>query len=502
MKKKLDDEFKKLDLSDAQALSKENRTLLDDIVKLETIQSVGNEGIKVRLQDTQEFPEDHKLFWSAIRKDKDKFFDEYVNLIESIFECDPETSIDGSKHPKYNQTGRGPLNNSQEKFVARNKIPFTSGQTYSLLKYVTEKYVYIRLGSYDDNTWLDNSFPTELNDANGDYLTGRTYYQRIIDLKFKEYMDSCSTTLKGLRKPTLIELIWSYWLEEGMLQQTMVALSRRFQNMRTGTKDPLANLALDPLRPLNNILWGYIQDTQHRLTIPRRAYEYDHHYGLKLIGAAVPSINSVDSRSKFIGALNHLLMKTSKLYKEVDDLTMKADGFPVLNALREVHLLLAEGAHNQFGDLPTTARIEMLIEQFILSRDEIKDFLGGRPMMPYKEGWMDRIDTMKSLQGWTNTSISYFYDLATYGEQMLLSIRWGDWASVDDSALATEWAIYWRDAIQRYIHSYRIVTGVDLSYQESIKIREGEESLQPSVLIKRKMKQELQYQSSNGKFST
>ena len=32
MKKKLDDEFKKLDLSDAQALSKENRTLLDDIV--------------------------------------------------------------------------------------------------------------------------------------------------------------------------------------------------------------------------------------------------------------------------------------------------------------------------------------------------------------------------------------------------------------------------------------------------------------------------------------
>jgi len=40
---------------------------------------------------------------------------------------------------------------------------------------------------------------------------------------------------------------------------------------------------------------------------------------------------------------------------------MIADAFPVLNALREVHLLLAEGAHNQYGDLPWTARHEMLM---------------------------------------------------------------------------------------------------------------------------------------------
>ena len=48
-------------------------------------------------------------------------------------------------------------------------------------------------------------------------------------------------------------------------------------------------------------------------------------------------------------------------YKEDDDTTVIADGFPLLNALKETHLLLAEGAHNQFGDLPWTARHEMLI---------------------------------------------------------------------------------------------------------------------------------------------
>ena len=57
---------------------------------------------------------------------------------------------------------------------------------------------------------------------------------------------------------------------------------------------------------------------------------------------------------------------------------MIADGFPLLNALKEVHLLLAEGAHNQFGDLPWTARVEMLIQQWLLARPEMREFLQGR----------------------------------------------------------------------------------------------------------------------------
>ena len=79
-----------------------------------------------------------------------------------------------------------------------------------------------------------------------------------------------------------MELIWSYWHEEGMLVQTLNAILARFQNRRhrpTG-RDPLARFDLDPLRPLNNLFWGWTQDEMHRLTVRRRAFEYDHEYGL------------------------------------------------------------------------------------------------------------------------------------------------------------------------------------------------------------------------------
>ena len=142
---------------------------------------------------------------------------------------------------------------------------------------------------------------------------------------------------------------------------------------------------------------------------------------------------------------------------------MIADGFPVLNALRETHLMLAEGAHNQFGDLPSTARAEMLIMQWLLARPEMRDFLGGRTMVPYEEDWMDRVDTMKPMQGWTDVSVTHFRDMGVFGEQILLSIRYGNWSVVNDPQQAANWARYWRPEIQRYTHAYRSATGVDLT---------------------------------------
>ena len=115
-------------------------------------------------------------------------------------------------------------------------------------------------------------------------------------------------------------------------------------------------------------------------------------------------------------------------YKRDDDTTVIADGFPVLNALKEVHLILAQGAHNQFGDLPSTARIEMLMQQWILARPEFREFLPTRIMVAYPEPWMDRVDAMKKLQGWTDTSVLHFRNLAIFGEQVLLSIRYGAWS--------------------------------------------------------------------------
>ena len=64
---------------------------------------------------------------------------------------------------------------------------------------------------------------------------------------------------RKLTRPTFLELIWNYWHEEGMLVQTMNAISWRFQNRRgPKDRDPLAMLEIDPLRGLNNLLWGWV----------------------------------------------------------------------------------------------------------------------------------------------------------------------------------------------------------------------------------------------------
>ena len=149
-----------------------------------------------------------------------------------------------------------------------------------------------------------------------------------------------------------------------MMVQGLNAISRRFQNVKGPGRDPFAHIELDPLRPLNNLLWGYIQDEQHRLTVRRRAFEYDHHYGIRMHGTVTKNMQFADSRSKFIEAFHRLLNLVSRFYNQADDMTVNPDAYPVLNGLKEVHMILSEGAHNQYGDLPSTARAEMLMQQW------------------------------------------------------------------------------------------------------------------------------------------
>ncbi len=274
----------------------------------------------------------------------------------------------------------------------------------------------------------------------------------------------CENALLATDNLAFMELIWSYWIEEAMVVQAINAISLRFQNKRgPGDRDPLANFETHPLRPLSNLLWGYVQDEDHRLTVARRAYEYEHEYGLSLVGKAVPQVRPADRRSNFLAAFHNLLHHASVYYDRAANLTVRADGFPLLNALREVHLLLAEGAHNQFRGLTWTARVEMLIQMWLLSRRETREFLGGRQAVPYVEGWMGPVDSLKRLMGWTETPVTHFRDLAVYGEKILLSIRFGNWSVSDNENEARGWAQFWKSEIQRYIHSYQAVTGVDLS---------------------------------------
>ena len=394
---------------------------------------------------------------------------------------------------------------------------FSNLYAYELLKVATEAFLAFRctdiirrkhdssefeipggLPGYQE-TFLSRSGNTEaeIRDALVAYLgPNRTlpYIDSIAGALVEEAQEThsllCDVSPFSRFNPCWIELLWSYWHEEGMMVQTINAISLRFQNRRSrtnGGRDPLAHLELEPLRPINNLLWGYIQDEQNRLTVPRRAYEYQHEYGLEIYGKAVPPLSPADVRSKFIEAFHNLLHTASIFYRDQSNKFVVPDAFPLLNALKEVHLLLAEGAHNQFGDLPWTARVEMLIQKWLLSRPEMIRFLGGRFMVPYPEDWMGIVDQMKTLQGWTDTSVRYFRDLAIYGEQLLLSVRWGNWSNVDSSASAENWANIWRDAVYGYIHAYRTVTGVDLSVSTNAVRLAAESYMQPSLLLRNRL---------------
>lgn len=288
-------------------------------------------------------------------------------------------------------------------------------------------------------------------------------YAKFIDGASKDLAHSGTTayqTLKGAtqrflkearKRDALVELIWSYWHEEAMLVRTLQAICERFQNqLAPGSPDPLQGLALDPLRPLTHLLWGYIRDEPDRINVLRRAHEYEHQYGISRQG-------------KVLESFHDLLKRSVTFFRQDDDTTRAADGFPVLNGLEQTHLAIAERAHDQYGDLPGTARVEMLTEMWLLSRPEMREFLPNRTTVVYPEAWMDRVDHMNSLQGWTDVSVVHFHDLAVFGEQLLLSIRFDAWSARSDPSKAAAWARFWRQEVQGYVHAYRASTGVDLS---------------------------------------
>jgi hypothetical protein len=454
-------------------------------------------------------PTDDQALWGAIRnRASAASFSHFERFVDVIF-CQPP----GTNPVLVNKAVE--LNGA----LARDEFPscYHGSDAYNLLKAAAEVFMALQCGIKVEPLLRKNGGPggggdlipgeadrgseadtfDALRDKLRDFLGGssRLYLDTIINsLKLNTAASPlCEGIFRPLRVgtdhvqsdcfPCLLELIWSYWHEEAMLVQTLNAICLRFQNKRgPRARDPLANLRLDPLRPLSTLLWGYIQDEHSRLTVARRAYEYDHEYGLRLVGKAVDGMQPVDSRSKFLESFHNLLYVTSRFFKEADDTTVRADAFPVLNALRELHLILAQGAHNQFGDLPWTARVEMMIQKWLLARPEIREFLGGAPMIPYKESWMAHADSMKTLQGWSDVSVAHFRDLGVFGEQILLSVRHADWNSDDATqANAHNWAIYWRSEIQSYIHSYRAVTGVDMSAEVTDTRSAAARSLQPAI---------------------
>ena len=198
--------------------------------------------------------------------------------------------------------------------------------------------------------------------------------------------DSCSDIDPDLlTQPFPVELIWCYWHEEGSLVQSLYHILARFQNRRVAPGvDPLARFDLNPLRPLRQFIWSWAEDEVSRLTVRRRAAEYEFEYGLSMIGRAIPRQGRyVERRTQFLESFHTLLHEAHAFFRNDDDMTVNADAFGVLNALRDTHIVLSQGASNQFGDLPTEARAQMLIMQWVLAQPEMRDFLGGpEPVKP------------------------------------------------------------------------------------------------------------------------
>jgi hypothetical protein len=472
----------------------------------------------VALRRTATAPTADTSHWQAILNMTDAMsFNQYFDFMEMMF-CG-ESNLSGLA--PFEQSRFGEKARTATKLLSLRSLPFIDTDAYRFVKVATEAFVMVNCGIMStarpfvegrDRGYFarrDVAFPSNGLDAlfTSQYLTRfagggnkKTLpYLAVIrkklgdvDINIKpfEFTDGEASECYGILQeklvnPCLLELIWSYWQEEGMLVQTTNAITRRFQNVRgPAVRDPLANLEIDPLRPVSNLLWGWVQDEQHRLSVVRRNYEYDHHYGLRLDGRAVQGMSPADTRSKFIEAFHNLLRLCTTFFRQDDDTTVKADAFPVLNALKEVHLILTEGQHNQFGDLTSTARVEMMMQQWLLARPEFREFLPTRISVAYPEPWMDRVDAMKKLQGWTDTSVLHFRNLALFGEQILLGIRWGFWSDVQEAEQAFNWARMFRPQIQGYVHAYRAVAGVDLAAET---VDTQVDATMPSTLLKRRL---------------
>jgi len=436
---------------------------LAEPMRLDQDMGDGRPPLRVALERPQrQRPGDVNPLWPTIRQRTTEIgFESFREFIDRVFQCARQDAPPGDTG-REDPCRKEPYRREEALRAAQDRIrdQLTGVGAYQLLKTATEVFLLLQTGVFLKQGDIDADEETrrsgvpltaaELVDKLAEFLGNGEqrlpYLRHIANTALSDSARITSPFCEGVlagrviacSAPPLLELIWSYWHEEGMLVQSISSLALRFQNKRAASSDPLASLALDPLRPMSN---------------------------LTLYGKAVPPMRPADNRSKFIEAFHNLLYRCSIFFKEDDDTTVLADGFALLQSLKEVHLLLAEGAHNQFGDLPWTARVEMLIQQWLLARAEVREFLPGRIMVPYTEKWMGQVDAMKRLQGWTDVSVTHFRDLAVFGEQILLSVRYQTWILENEPAQAINWARYWRPEIQAYLHAYRAATGVDLTVE-------------------------------------
>ena len=110
-----------------------------------------------------------------------------------------------------------------------------------------------------------------------------------------------------------------------------------------GDRDPLANMEIDPLRPLNNLLWGFVQDEFNRLTVRAPGVRIRTSVRADAVWQGGVRLERGRPRSKFLEAFHNLLLPGLGLLQGRLPDHGDCRRLPLLNALKEVHLVLAQG---------------------------------------------------------------------------------------------------------------------------------------------------------------
>jgi hypothetical protein len=486
---------------------------------------------EVTLRPTAVPPTPDQLLWSAIRNRTDAIaFPRYSAFIQRLL-CEQQTDaqatcggVDGPTSTGSNigvnvgEMGTPSINDRLAELMSRPSI--YGVDAYQLLKLATQAFLIFESGvvietprggasgdvrriELEEEARLGR--PITLTEARAQltqYLStqigtvggrGLPYLKRVVDALLPDSQRAegspfCSGTLRHrLHCPAMMELLFNYWMEQGSVVQSLGAVLMRFQNRRRGRADPLVELAIDPLRGAGSLLWGRVQAEPQQLSLLRREHEYKYAYGITLRGGASVDLAPVESRDRFIEAFHDLLHEAARFYEADAVTTVRADAFGLLQRLKELHLVLAEAANNQWPEITRQAREELLIDQYLLARPEIREFLRGRAMVPALEAYMPQVDTMKRLQGWMpQVSVSHFHTLANTGEKLLLGIRFGDWTGVIDQTSAINWARYWIAEVKSYLHAYQAVTGVDLAADVTAVRGDHGRYLQPADHLRRR----------------
>lgn len=279
-----------------------------------------------------------------------------------------------------------------------------------------------------------------------------------------QHVSASNANVPAANELSFVEHIYSYFLELGGVFETLDQVIRRFApEARRPPAPQLNRFDVSPLQPVARLLWGYKEDRDNRTTRDQRRMEYLRQYGLDL-DPHTPAAEAFEHRSLFLQYFHTLLNVCAQYFQQLEQTTVNPSAFSVLAALRPLHMLLAEGAHNQYQFMTDKARVELIVVQDILSQDPVQRFLGAPANVPYPAPWMGAVDSMRRIMRRTDTSVTEFFNLALLGESILLTIRFGPFnPAFTDDLVAGGWAQALQPFIRQYIYSYRSVTGVDLA---------------------------------------